>query len=89
MSPFVTLVVETNIKVPPDAVPPLMVADPPRVKVVPLEVTVPDAVFSVKAPDPPEAIVNAPKSAILFVEKVWDPSIVPEAKVGVEVVAMF
>jgi hypothetical protein len=40
-----------------------------------------EAELKVKSPDPPEAIVRAPLSAMLLVVKVWDPMTVPVMKV--------
>ena len=89
--PFVALVEELRVRVLPEEVPPLIVEEPPRVKVVPFEVIVPDPGLSARLVDPPEekvpvpveVIVSAPESVIVLAVKVSVPMTVLAAKLPV------
>ena len=60
--PLVALVEETKVKVLPGLIPPLIIADPHKVKALAVEVMVPVAGLRLKLPVPEFEIVRLPKS---------------------------
>jgi len=91
MLPLVALVDETRVRVLPEEVPPLIVDAPPKVRVVPVEVIIPEPGLRARFDEPPdekvpvpvEEIVNAPESVRVLAVKVSVPRTVPAAKLPV------
>jgi len=89
--PFVALVDELRVRVLPEEVPPLIVEEPPKVRLVPVEVIVPDPGLRARFDEPPEekvpvpveVIDKAPESVRVLAVKVSVPMTVLAAKLPV------